>query len=66
MDWSLHQRPPIQLEACLKFKVVLKLRDIHFENLGMLSLISGLKIEGGLKIELKGQGALNMYCGVLI
>ncbi len=43
---------PIQAEKCsLKLKVVLKWRDIYIENIRVVLLIGGLKIEGSLKME---------------
>ncbi len=42
-------RPPIQPEECgLKLKVVFEWRDIYIENIGVVSLMAGLKIEGNL------------------
>ncbi len=35
----------------VKLKVVLKWRNIYFENIRVVSLIDGLKIEGSLKME---------------
>ncbi len=43
-------RPPLQPERYgLKLKVVLKWRDIYIENIRMVSLTAGLKIEGIVK-----------------
>ncbi len=50
-------RLPFQPEKYgLKFDVVLKWRDIYFENIRIVSLIAGLKMEGivkwrGLKLQ---------------
>ncbi len=57
-------RPPVQPEICgLKFKVVLKWRDICTENIRLVSLImliAGLKMEGIVKWRgLKLQGPLD-------
>ncbi len=43
-------RPPIQLTKYgLKLKVVLKERDVYTENIQMVPLISGLKMQGIVK-----------------
>ncbi len=43
-------RPPIQPEKCaLKLKVVLKWRDIYTEQIRVVSLRAGLKMEGIVK-----------------
>ncbi len=42
-------RPPIQPENNLKFEVVLKWRDSFAENIIVVSLMVGLKIEGIVK-----------------
>ena len=48
---------PFQPEVCgIKLKVVLKWifkRDIYIENTGVVSLISGVKIVGSLKIKME-------------
>ena len=53
-------RPPLQPgKYGLKLEVVLKWRDINTENIRVVSLISGLKIEGIVKRRgLKLQGPL--------
>ena len=53
-------RLPLQpLNFGLKLKVVLNWRDIGIENIRMVSLIAGLKIEGIVKWRgLKSQGPL--------
>ncbi len=53
-------RPPLQpLNFGLKLKVVLNWRDICIENIRIVSLIAGLKIEGIVKWRgLKSQGPL--------
>ncbi len=55
-------RPPLQPgKYGLKLEVILKWRDINTENIRVVSLISGLKIEGIVKQRgLKLQGPL--YC----
>ncbi len=57
-------RPPRQPEKYgLKWEVVLKWRDIYTENIGKMSLMAGLKMEGIVKLRgLKSQGPL--YCSV--
>ncbi len=56
-------RPPLQpLNFGLKLMVVLKWRDIYIENIRMVSLIAGLKIEGIVKWRgRKLQGLLNSF-----
>ena len=56
-------RPPSQPEKYdLKLKLVLKLRDNYIENIKVMSLKAGLKIEGIVKWRgLKSQGPLYMY-----
>ena len=56
--WIL--RPPLQPDKYgLKLEVVLKWRDVYTENIRMVLLIAGLKIEGIVKwIGLKSQGPL--------
>ncbi len=53
-------RPPIHpAKYGLKLKVVLKQRDLHTENVEVVSLISGLKMPGIVKYRgLKSQGLL--------
>ncbi len=53
-------RPPIQpAKYGLKLKVVLKWKDIHIENIRIVLLIAGLKMEGIVKWKvLKSRGLL--------
>ena len=53
-------RPPIQpAKYGLKLKVVLKQRDVYIENIRVVSLILGLKMQGIVKQRgLKSQGPL--------
>ncbi len=52
-------RPPIQPEKYDLMYVVLKWKDIYIENIRVLSLMVGLKIEGAVKwTGLKSQGPL--------
>ena len=47
IQWPCDLRPPIQpAKYGLKWKVVLKWRDIYTENIQLVSLISGLKMQG--------------------
>ncbi len=47
-------RPPIQLEECGHKEVVLKWMDIYNENIGMVSLMAGLKLENTTGLKLQG------------
>ncbi len=55
-----HLRPPIQpAKYGLKLKVVLKWKDIYAENIQVVLLISGLKMQGIVKERgLKSPGPL--------
>ncbi len=63
-------RPPIQpAKYGLKLRVVLKQRDVYTENIQVVSLIHGLKMQGIVKYRgFKMQGPLytSMHLGLLL